>query len=114
MKFDKGLIAGSSTLLVLTLLESGDMYGYQMIEELSRRSNDAFQFQEGTLYPILHGLEQEKCVRSYEKEAPTGRVRKYYHITKKGLKRLEEKREEWRFFTEKVNGVVYGDAPALA
>ena len=44
MKFDKGLIAGSSTLLVLTLLESGDMYGYQMIEELSRRSNDAFQF----------------------------------------------------------------------
>ena len=58
MKFDKGLIAGSSTLLVLTLLESGDMYGYQMIEELSRRSNDAFQFQEGTLYPILHGLEK--------------------------------------------------------
>ena len=53
MKFDKGLIAGSSTLLVLTLLESGDMYGYQMIEELSRRSNDAFQFQEGTLYPCL-------------------------------------------------------------
>ena len=47
-------------------------------------------------------------------EAPTGRVRKYYHITTKGLKRLEEKREEWRFFTEKVNGVVYGDAPALA
>ena len=55
MKFDKGLIAGSSTLLVLTLLESGDMYGYQMIEELSRRSNDAFQFQEGTLYPSSTG-----------------------------------------------------------
>ncbi len=55
MKFDKGLIAGSSTLLVLTLLESGDMYGYQMIEELSRRSNDAFQFQEGPCTPSSTG-----------------------------------------------------------
>ena len=101
-------------LLVLSLLKTGDMYGYEMIAELSRRSDKTFELKEGTLYPILHGLEQEKCVRSYEKEAHTGRVRKYYHITKKGLKRLEEKREEWRFFTEKVNGVVYGDAPALA
>ena len=40
MKLDKGLIAGSSTLLVLSLLEKEDMYGYQMITELSRRSND--------------------------------------------------------------------------
>ena len=113
-KADKNLLSGSTTLLVLSLLSSGDKYGYEMIAELSRRSDKTFELKEGTLYPILHGLEQEKCVRSYEKEAPTGRVRKYYHITKKGLKRLEEKREEWRFFTEKVNGVVYGDAPALA
>ena len=118
MKVDKSLLSGSTTLLVLSLLKTGDMYGYEMIAELSRRSDNIFVVacggSLGTLYPILHGLEQEKCVRSYEKEAPTGRVRKYYHITKKGLKRLEEKREEWRFFTEKVNGVVYGDAPALA
>ena len=40
MKFDKGLMAGSSTLLVLSLLDKGDMYGYQMIEELSRRSSN--------------------------------------------------------------------------
>ena len=59
MKFDKGLIAGSSTLLVLSLLEGCDMYGYQMIEELARRSNDAFQMKEGTLYPILHSLEKD-------------------------------------------------------
>ena len=43
MKLDKGLVAGSSTLLVLSLLEHGDLYGYQMIEELARRSNDVFQ-----------------------------------------------------------------------
>ena len=114
MKVDKSLLSGSTTLLMLSLLKTGDMYGYEMIAELSRRSDKTFELKEGTLYPILHALEQEKCLSAYEKQAPTGRVRKYYHITKKGLKRLEEKREEWRFFTEKVNGVVYGDAPALA
>ena len=61
MKFDKGLMAGSGTMLILSLLEGGDMYGYQMIEELSRRSNDLFQMKEGTLYPILHGLEREEA-----------------------------------------------------
>ena len=114
MKADTSLLSGSTTLLVLSLLKGGDLYGYEMIAELSRRSDETFELKEGTLYPILHGLEQDKCLRSYEKEAPTGRVRKYYHITRRGLKRLEEKREEWRFFTEKVNGVVFGDAPALA
>ena len=114
MKVDKSLLSGSTTLLVLSLLQGGDRYGYEMIAELARRSDGTFQLKEGTLYPILHGLEGEGCVRAYEKQAPTGRVRKYYHITRRGLKRLEEKREECRFFTEKVNGVVFGDAPALA
>ena len=84
MKLDKGLIAGSSTLLVLSLLEKEDMYGYQMITELSRRSNDTFQMKEGTLYPILHALEKGKYLSSYQQEAPTGRVRKYYHVTRRG------------------------------
>ena len=114
MKFDKGLMAGSSTMLVLSLLEGGDMYGYQMIEELARRSNDAFQMKEGTLYPILHGLEKSGCLTAYQQEAPTGRVRKYYHITKSGLELLEEKQKEWKLFSEKVYAVVFGEAPALA
>ena len=113
MKVDKSLLSGSTTLLVLSLLKNQDMYGYEMIAELSRRSDKTFELKEGTLYPILHGLEQDKRVKSYEKEAPTGRVRKYYHVTPKGLELLEEKQEEWRFFTEKVNGVVFGEAPAM-
>ncbi len=114
MKIEKSLLSGSTTLLVLSLLKGGDMYGYEMIAELARRSDRTFELKEGTLYPILHGLEQDKCVRSYEKEAPSGRVRKYYHITKKGLELLERKQEEWRFFTDKVNAVVFGTAAAPA
>lgn len=114
MKVDKSLLSGSTTLLVLSLLKGSDMYGYEMIAELARRSDKTFELKEGTLYPILHALEQDKRVKSYEKEASNGRMRKYYHITKSGLELLKEKQEEWRFFTEKVNGVVFGEVPAMA
>ena len=113
MKFDKGLMAGSSTLLVLSLLDKGDMYGYQMIEELSRRSNNTFQMQEGTLYPILHGLEKGKYLTSYQQQAPTGRMRKYYKLTKKGRQLLAEKQEEWNRFHQGVQDVLSGGADAL-
>ena len=113
MKFDKGLMAGSSTLLVLSLLEGGDMYGYQMIEELSRRSNDAFQMKEGTLYPILHGLEKGKYLTSYQKEAPSGRMRKYYRLTRRGRQLLDDKKKEWEAFRQGVGDVLSGGADAL-
>lgn len=106
MKLDKGLIAGSSTLLILTLLEKEDMYGYQMITELARRSNDTFQMKEGTLYPILHTLEKGKYLSSYEQEAPTGRVRKYYRLTPRGRELLAEKKSEWTQFSQGVDQVL--------
>ena len=114
MKFDKGLIAGSSTLLVLTLLESGDMYGYQMIEELSRRSNDAFQFQEGTLYPILHGLEKGKYLSGYQQQAPSAGCGSTTGCTRKGRELLAEKKAEWASFHRGVADVLSGGANALA
>lgn len=107
MKFDKSLVSGSTTLLILSLLSTQEMYGYQMIVELARRSNRAFELKEGTLYPILHGLESQRLVTVREREAD-GRVRKYYRITKKGLRALEEKKAEWSAFTEQVNAVIHG------
>ena len=114
MKFDKGLMAGGSTLLVLSLLDKQDMYGYQMIEELARRSNDVFQMKEGTLYPILHALEKGKHLTSYQQEAPTGRMRKYYRLTRRGRELLGEKKREWDAFQRGVGDVLSGGADALA
>ena len=114
MKLDKGLVAGSSTLLVLSLLEHTDLYGYQMIEELARRSNDVFQMKEGTLYPILHTLEKDGAVKSYEKEAPTGRMRKYYRLTRRGRELLADKKTEWARFHQGVEDVLSGGANALS
>ena len=114
MKADKSLLSGSTTLLVLSLLSSGDKYGYEMIAELDARSDHTFTLKEGTLYPILHGLEKEGAVRSYTREADTGRTRKYYHITKKGLRTLEEQKRQWMEFSEKVNAILAGTSPAPA
>ena len=62
MAADKNLWPGSAAVLVLKLLEERDMYGYEMIETLARRSDHTFDLKAGTLYPILHGLEAEGLV----------------------------------------------------
>ena len=111
MKIEKSLMSGSTPMLVLSLLRGGDKYGYEMIEELAARSDDTFLLKEGTLYPLLHTLEKEGFVKSYSKIAPSGRERKYYHLTPAGGAQLECKEKEWRVFTEKVNAVI-GTYPA--
>ena len=93
-------------LLVLSLLAGEDMYGYQMIVELGRRSNHTFEMKEGTLYPVLHSLEKEGYVEAYQQEAPTGRVRKYYHLTRRGGVALKSEAEAWQSYSGAVNAVL--------
>lgn len=93
-------------LLVLSLLAGEDMYGYQMIVELARRSDRTFEMKEGTLYPVLHGLEREGLVEAYQQEAPTGRMRKYYHLTRKGGVALKTEAEAWKTYSGAVNAVL--------
>ena len=93
-------------LLVLSLLAGEDMYGYQMIVELARRSDHTFDMKEGTLYPVLHGLERDGLVEAYQQEAPTGRMRKYYHLTRKGGAMLKTEKEAWESYSHAVNAVL--------
>ena len=111
MKIEKSLLSGSTPLLILSLLKDEDMYGYQMVSELARRSDNTFQLKEGTLYPLLHTLEKQGWVRSYAKQTPGGRERKYYRLTDDGREQLEYKEKEWRLFSAKVNAVL-GCMPA--
>ena len=108
MAVDKGLLIGSTTMLILKLLEDKDMYGYQMIEELSKKSNDTFNLKAGTLYPILHGLENDGMVSSYDDSADSARIRKYYHLTSKGKGLLIDKQAEWTAYEKAVNQVLRG------
>lgn len=108
MSIDKSLITGSTTTLILKLLEEKDMYGYEMIETLSKKSDHTFDLKAGTLYPILHGLEKKDFVKSYEKRADNERIRKYYSLTPKGKGFLKEKHKEWTDFSKAVNKVLGG------
>ena len=98
--------AGNATLLILSLLAEGDLYGYQMIEALERRSQNVFSMKAGTLYPLLHKLEQAGAVRAYEQFAENGKLRKYYAMTNSGRKLLQEKQEEWQVYAGAVDRVL--------
>lgn len=110
MELDKSLTSGSIPLLVLKLLEDGDLYGYQMIAELRRRSDDTFRLKAGTLYPLLHGLEQRGLVTAYERTAESGKTRRYYHLTKQGQNALREKEDAWNAYARAVGRVLKGGA----
>lgn len=109
MAIDKSLVSGSMTMLILKLLSEKDMYGYEMIDTLRRKSENVFELKAGTLYPLLHGLEEKGMVTVYEQET-LGKVRKYYSITKSGRKQLEEKKTEWNTYQNAVSSVLTIDA----
>ncbi len=105
MKISKDLTTGTIPIMVLSILKKEDMYGYKIIKTINEQSEHVFALKEGTLYPILHSFEQEGCVESFW-ETESGRKRKYYHITKKGLKQLESKVKEYETATVAVKKVL--------
>jgi len=110
MPSEKTSLSGNTTMLILRLLEAKDMYGYQIIEELSQKSQDLFRLKTGTLYPILHGLENDGMVTSYDESAAAQRVRKYYSLTSKGKGQLAKKQAEWAAYVKAVDNIMDGGA----
>ena len=106
MKISKELAKGSTALLVLSVISKRDMYGYQIIKELKRKSENVFELKEGSLYPVLHALENEKLITSYIEETDSARKRRYYKITDKGRKELADKKEEFFVFTNAARKVL--------
>lgn len=105
MAIDKALLSGSMSMLILKLLSEKDMYGYEMIETLRNRSQNVFELKAGTLYPLLHGLEEKGLLTSFEQEF-NGKVRKYYSITKEGHGFLKKKTDEWNEYSNAVTNVL--------
>lgn len=108
MSINKELLKGSTGTLVLTLLARKQMYGYEIIKELELISSGTFEMKEGTLYPILHALEESSFVDSKWVGDEGARQRKYYLITKTGRAHLKEKKQEWIQFRTMVDKVVLG------
>jgi DNA-binding PadR family transcriptional regulator len=93
-KFDPQLMKGIYPTLVLKLLlRNSEMYGYQIEKNIRILSNSSLMITEGSLYPILHKLEEKGYIKSKVKQVKN-RQRKYYSITRKGMKEYETKEAE--------------------
>ena len=90
------MVAATSKPLILSILQEGDSYGYEIIQRVSGLTDDELKWTDSMLYPVLHRLEGSGWVTSYWQASPTGRKRKYYSITEEGLAGLEEKKRQWR------------------
>lgn len=106
MAVNKELLKGSTATLVMQLLVRKKMYGYEIIKELEILSAGVFELREGTLYPILHALEQSKFVESEWVGDKGKRQRKYYALTKAGRSQLKEKKREWLAFKTAVDNII--------
>lgn len=94
-QFKKGVLE----LLVLLIVQDKDMYGYELVEAVSK----IVEVNEGTIYPILKRLTNENYFETYLEESKEGPTRKYYHITALGKKRCKEQKKEWEHFANSVN-----------
>ncbi len=102
---DSKLLMGTLEMLMLEVISHGPTYGYEISQTVVERSDSIFEMKEGSLYPALHRLEQQKFVTSNWQEIE-GRRRKYYRITLSGQKALDAKKAEWRQFAHGVQGVI--------
>ena len=95
-------------MLLLKLLSQKDMYGYEIIQEIRERSSELFSLKAGTLYPLLHLLEREGYLVTYDGLADRGAVRKYYRITEEGRRALDDRTEDWKRYSGALNAILEG------
>ena len=107
MRVEKELSKGSHELIILKLLSRGDMYGYQIVQQMSLLSDRAFEMSQGSLYPFLHRLEREGCLTAYT-ASENGRERVYYHLTEKGQAALASKEEHWQNYIHAMQQILKG------
>lgn len=96
MKLERELMRGAGPTAVLKLLSAGEMYGYELVEALSRQSGGVLAMGQSTLYPLLYNLEAKGLIKPEWRQADSGRERKYYRLTAKGRKRLAADSEQWQ------------------
>lgn len=109
MQYDREFLTGTVGVLILSLLNEREMYGYEILREAERRSAQAFQLKEGTLYPALHQMERDGLLKAKWRDGPAGRARKYYSLTPKGRRRAESKSRQWAAISAAMRAIL-GDS----
>jgi PadR family transcriptional regulator, regulatory protein PadR len=106
MKLSKKSLDGNVETLLLSVLEAGPSYGYAIVQELNTRAEGLLKLGEGTIYPVLHRLEERELITSEWQLAENARQRKYYCLAPKGKLALAENRQQWQMLTKVMQTVV--------
>jgi PadR family transcriptional regulator PadR len=96
------LLKGTLDLLVLKIVALGPNHGYAVAQRLQRISKDFFHVHQGSLYPALHRLEDRGWLQADWKKSETGREAKFYSLTRKGRKQLQDEARNWERLCEAV------------
>ena len=94
-------------LLLLKLLDEGDMYGYQLSGELKRRSSGRYTILEGSMYPILYRLTDSGYISFYEKKVGVRQTRVYYHLEDNGRQYLKDLLTSYRSYTQVISFLLH-------
>ncbi len=107
MKKDRSdLLQGTLDLLVLKTLLRGEMHGWAISQSIEVASRETLNIKEGSLYPALHRLEQQRWINAKWGLSENNRKAKYYQLTRAGKKRLEKELNYWEQFVTAVTLVL--------
>ena len=107
----QNLSRSCNEILILATLLRGPHHGYQLALELEEKSDGAFRFKHGTLYPILHKLERDGLIRGRWLDEGMKRKRRSYQLTAKGRGHLASQREAWHGFVDSLFSVLEEETP---
>ncbi|HUW18078.1 MAG TPA: helix-turn-helix transcriptional regulator [Sedimentisphaerales bacterium] len=102
----KQMLDGNVQTMLLAILEAGPSYGYAIVKDLNTRAKGILQLGEGTIYPVLHRMEEKKLISASWRNAENGRERKYYRLTAKGRRALTANCQQWRLLTSVMKEVL--------
>ncbi len=106
MEYDREFLTGTVTVLLTSLLSERPMYGWEILREAEERSDNAFAFKQGTVYPALHQMERSGLLVSEWQSSESGRNRKYYSLTPKGRKYAKAKRKQWESLSAAMRSIL--------
>ena len=89
------LLQGTLDMLILKVVALGAIHGYAIAQRLQQMSSDVLHVQQGSLYPALHRLEKRGWVRAEWAASETGREVRFYTLTRRGRRQLEDERATW-------------------
>jgi transcriptional regulator len=100
------LVQGTLDLMILKTIALEPKHGWAIAKRIQQVSREALQVQQGSLYPALHRLEQQAWIKAQWRATETGRMAKFYSLTRAGRKQLDKELANWARLSAAINLVV--------